>query len=67
MNRTQELNAWIKAQNNPGDGLTVVDLWSEMLDHQKYGRADFVHPNSKGSKAMGSYITSNGGIADNAA
>jgi len=62
--RIGELNQWVLSQNDPANGFIAVDLTSEMSDHQKYPRGDFVHPAPKGSKAMAKYIKEHGGIVD---
>lgn len=61
--RTAELHQWIRAQHAPAQGLTVVDLHNEMTDRRRYPRADFVHPNRQGSRAMAEYIMREGAIA----
>lgn len=62
--RIQDLNQWVLSQHDPANGFTAIDLQTEMSDHEKYPRADFVHPSGKGSKAMAAYIKEKGGIVD---
>lgn len=62
--RIQDLNQWVLSQHDPANGFTAIDLQTEMSDHEKYPRGDFVHPSGKGSKAMAAYIKEKGGIVD---
>lgn len=57
--RTNEVNDWIRAKQ----GITVVDLNTEMRNRAKYPRADSVHPSQKGSRAMAEYIRAQANIA----